>query len=621
MYRQKTVFLIILLLFAASFVCYSNMLHADFVWDDEFLVVRNSLIRVPLWSFQFFKQDILNTGFTHSLYYRPVQILSYAIDYRLWGLNPFGFHLSNIILHFINGVLLFFLVFKLTRSEFTAFFSSLFFIIHPIQTGAVSYVSGRGELLFFLFGFLYMRLYLCFKDKKNYFLFVLSLFFLTLSFLCKEAAIIFPVLLFLIGRLFLKEKKLRAMKFQAPGFILAGLYVIARYFFGHGQLRFLKGIDIKEVLFKYFIMVKELWGLILYPGDLHMRRELIFNNIYTIIFFCFFLFSGIVFYRQKKERNILLFSFIFYLTGLVPFVFSFGSFNVFAEHWAYLPGCGIFLFIAFEISKMLEKNRRFYKIFAATGIFFIVFLSALSTREYNEFWKDDSSLSNRILSFSDQDDSAMYYRILSARDSGKKDEVFERMREYAESYPDDPAVWYIKGRNTLAMGDVDAAEKDFEKVFNIAPGYVEGYMGLALIEFARGRNSEGICYLEKLVSVNSKNSEALLRLGTAYYSEGKTEEAFKAMRKAGEINAYDYNYLVNMGSLRAREGELQEAIKLFLRAIKIYPNVPLVHYNMGEVFRSVGEKKEAKKWFQKTIMIDANFSPAIQALQEMANSE
>jgi len=72
---------------------------------DEYLVVQNPLVRAPLFSFQIFRQDILSSNFTKTFYYRPIQMLSYAIDYRLWGMNPSAFHFTNILVHFLNVLL------------------------------------------------------------------------------------------------------------------------------------------------------------------------------------------------------------------------------------------------------------------------------------------------------------------------------------------------------------------------------------------------------------------------------------------------------------------------------------------------------------------------------------
>ncbi len=189
---------IILIIFTAVIVSYGNVLNSGFTWDDESLVAKNSLVRAPLLSFEIFEQDVLNTGFVYSIYYRPVQILTYALDYRLWGMDSAAFHLTNIILHFLNSVIVYFLTLKITRREAPAFFTSLFFAVHPAFTGAVSYISGRADLLFFLFGMSYMLLYLSFIEAERRLFLWGALVSFAVSLLCKEAALIFPVLLVLL---------------------------------------------------------------------------------------------------------------------------------------------------------------------------------------------------------------------------------------------------------------------------------------------------------------------------------------------------------------------------------------------------------------------------------------
>ena len=159
--------LIISVLFVAVFVCYAATLNAGFVWDDQFIILSNPLIRAPLWSFAPFKQDIVNSSFTYTIYYRPIQILSYAVDYRLWGMNSSGFHFFGIFLHFLNSILVFFLILKLVREKAIALLAAIFFAVHPAYSGAISYISSRADLLFFFFGFLSMLLYVFFKEKKK----------------------------------------------------------------------------------------------------------------------------------------------------------------------------------------------------------------------------------------------------------------------------------------------------------------------------------------------------------------------------------------------------------------------------------------------------------------------
>ena len=189
---KKQYTLISLTILAAVVVCYSSSLYSGFIWDDKFLVAENPIIRAPLWSGYLFTQDPANSGFSFTIYYRPMQMLSYALDYRIWGLNPFGFHLTNMLIHFFNGLLVFFLTKKITGREPLAIMASLLFVVNPAHAGAVSYISGRADLLMFFFGFLSMLCFYLFKKKGDSPHLAGSAVFFVFALLSKEAAIIIP---------------------------------------------------------------------------------------------------------------------------------------------------------------------------------------------------------------------------------------------------------------------------------------------------------------------------------------------------------------------------------------------------------------------------------------------
>ncbi|MFN3966660.1 MAG: hypothetical protein ACK4JE_03055, partial [Endomicrobiia bacterium] len=140
-----------LIILGVGFVCYWGALKNPFIWDDEETVVSNQFIRK--WSNlpKIFTYSLFGEKFSGASFYRPIQTASYFIDYAFWKLNPAGYHLTNLLIHILNTFLVFLIFRKLpVLNEFKitkAFFISLIFLIHPVQTESVVYVSGRGDLL------------------------------------------------------------------------------------------------------------------------------------------------------------------------------------------------------------------------------------------------------------------------------------------------------------------------------------------------------------------------------------------------------------------------------------------------------------------------------------------
>ena len=143
--------IIILILF--PLVIYSNSLFNKFVWVDHTQIIQKEHIIQGIDGFiNVFLQGM--PGFSASVqggYYRPIINLSYSIDYWIWGLNPFGFHLTNILAHTFTGFVLYFILLRILRQQSVAFLASILFLAHPIHTEAVAWVSGRADMIFTLF--------------------------------------------------------------------------------------------------------------------------------------------------------------------------------------------------------------------------------------------------------------------------------------------------------------------------------------------------------------------------------------------------------------------------------------------------------------------------------------
>jgi hypothetical protein len=152
----------------AIVLVYANTLVNQFVWDDNVTIVRNNFIKswsnVPRIFSKSYLSPFVRTGSSYSpdirvssgeTSYRPIATLSYMLDYSIWKLNPFGYHLTNLALHLINAILIYLLINALTRNKNTALLASLLFALHPVNSEAINNISNRKDLLAFLSIFAY----------------------------------------------------------------------------------------------------------------------------------------------------------------------------------------------------------------------------------------------------------------------------------------------------------------------------------------------------------------------------------------------------------------------------------------------------------------------------------
>src|SRR5215208_2773042 len=188
--RQRTdnglLYLTAAALAIAVFICYANSMGNDFVFDDQYLVLIYSRPR----SFSHLIEMLIDS-------YRPVRNLSYILDFAVWGANPFGFHLTNVLIHAANTVLVFFLVRHFRVGPVLSMLAALIFAVHPIQTDSVAYISGRRDVLFTLLYLAAFYAYLTYRERKSRVFFALFVILWALSLMSKEMAVSLPLIIFL----------------------------------------------------------------------------------------------------------------------------------------------------------------------------------------------------------------------------------------------------------------------------------------------------------------------------------------------------------------------------------------------------------------------------------------
>lgn len=605
--------LIALLLLAAVFVSYSPALEAGFVWDDEFLVVTNPLVRAPLWSFQPFKQDIVNSSFSHSAYYRPVQILTYALDYRLWGMSAPGYHLANILLHFANAFLVFLLALRVSRDKITALLCGLFFAVHPQQTGVVSFISSRADLLFFFFGFLYILFFLRGSGKaKNGPLFV-SVLFLLLALLSKETAVIFPAIMLAVGTIYFGRRI--PLKLYVPGFLAVLVYAIFRIFImraGTGGI--FSGVSPLELAGGYAAMAEKALAQIFFPAGLHFRSIGVLRpGVFVIAGGV--LTAAVLAVSLKDKRKTLFAALAFFLVALVPPAVSYAKFGVFAEQWMYLSSFGIFLFASSSLSGISLKRGSFSAGLVSVLVLSAVAFLALSAREYSSHWKDTRSLSERVLSSSPEDRVAVYYKAIALDRTHGLSGALDIMRGGKGS--GDPVKLYLKGRIALAAGEVDQAREDFAGALALKPGYTDAYTGMAFVCFVEGENAKGASYLRKALEANSSNREALLFLSRYHLARGEIPEALYNIEKALKFYPYNHEIIMGAGDVYAAIGDMPESARRYIKASRLYPERPEAYYSLGRVFYLSGDLDEAVDRAREAVRIDPSYQPAIELIRKV----
>lgn len=372
-------------------------------------------------------------------FYRPIPYLTIIFDYRLWGNNPFGYHMTNLSFHLFNVSLIFYLLKRLMQSNQTSLICALLFAVHPVQTEAVTYISGRSDPICALFLFSSFYFYLLYLESSTYnrFIFLsgsLSLFLLGLF--SKEIALLFPLILFSYDVCFLNSHLRTRLKRMSPFILLTAGFLLFRYLFVRWQ-------TIQMSLDKFYLIPNILLfylRLLVFPFNLHMQHNLQENDLLlkTTYFICAILViaSSILTISRLTKRKVMSFGLSWFLISLAPFLGILKLNSDVAEHWIYLASFGFFLMIA---RAKFCRNKLVLSLL-------ILFLSILTVQR-NFIWRNDVSIYKDTLK----------YR------------------------PGDPKLHYNLGNAYLRMDLLDGAYKEYSIAIELDPHYVYTLNNLGIV--------------------------------------------------------------------------------------------------------------------------------------------
>jgi len=409
--RMPLSFILAAIIVISGGFVYLNSLLNPFIWDDAFLVTSNLHIRSLSYIPRLFMENVYNQDMTGK-FYRPVLMGSLTLDYNTWGLDPFGYHLSNLFLHLANALLVYTVIRLIFRREALAFLTAALFVLHPVQTEAVTYISGRADPLsafFCLLSLYFFITYIGYDRFRRKFYFGISVLFFLLALLSKESAAIFPLILLFYEVCFRKEElKGRKPVKYAVYFIIILLYGIMRHFILlniKDALTVNAGFPILDRFCLIPSIILTYIKILLFPKGLHMERsnydferpEYFSDPRVALAFSILFAIAALLWLARKRHREAL-FGFGWFIFMLIP-VSGIVSINSFiAEHWLYLPSIGFFLLVS-SLFIGLFRLSSIRLCIASFIIIILAMLGALTIRQ-NYIWRNPVFFYKYTLKFS-----------------------------------------------------------------------------------------------------------------------------------------------------------------------------------------------------------------------------
>lgn len=608
--EHKTI--VAVFLFLICFGVFAPSLRNDFVWDDIFYI-KNS----P----DYFKVSNINSGLFLGIkghqgfsYYRPMLFISFAIDHELWGLSPFGFHLSNIIFYSISTVLFYLLVlfvleeFRVDGKEVKAFLSSLFFAFYPTHVEAASWISGRMDLLCSIFFFLAFVFHILSYRKLSFL--VLTGVCFSLSLLSKEVAVAFPIVVLgfdILSRRYKSRDNI--LRYAIYGililiyFYLRGRAILPESPGGdvqqstHATYKVLQMWEVLRVLLcSYLFYIKKL----LFPFDLNpfitavpQGFYYLVSSILVILLLCVISFISI---RRKEYVTAFSVFWIFITLGPSSFVTIFPvAATPLADRYLYVPSGGYCLLIGYliiELGKRVEYKKIGYALGFALCLSYLFF-----TIRGQGIWKND----------------LVFWEAVSKRS------------------PDRFVPHIDYGAALREAGKTDEAIQEFLTAFDLTNDSNKGAramtatnIGIVYIDKGDYKNAEE--WLLKAIDYDPTYENANFQMGYIYFVKWDLKNAEEWFLKALRYDPNDERVYYHLGATYLLMAERENytsgygmAEKYLTRALEISDSHGDTHLILAKVYVGLGEREKAKEHARKALQMGVT-EPLAKQAQDILNT-
>jgi tetratricopeptide (TPR) repeat protein len=545
--------------FSLGVLIYFNSLQGEFVLDDGRIIVKNIFITNFKYISLYF-QGKISSASPEQMFFRPLWMLSYNINYFLAKHRVWMYHLSNVIIHILNGFLLYLLLclfFPETDNKIKILTATIF-IVHPVNSEAVNYISARSDIL--CASFILASLYHFFKwdlaGRRNNLIW--SYTFMLLGCLTKEFAFALPV--FILGYLFITNKW-RKYKFYALPFFLIMILFVFGYWLVSGRkvgwnnpLYFVHNFLVQAKVALFYLR------LFMLPYGLTIVHEITPFSYWGglgelgVIFAVFFLAS-----KYKNSRFLL--GIIFFIIFMVPKLVKLNLPGM--EHHFYIPQIGLYISLISVLNKLNIKKA----LFILTGV---IFIFSTLTVSRNRVWRNGESLWLDAL----------------------------RKNPYSEYILTSLGLKYLRENKTdLAQRYLFKALKEcreIKKLTQIAKGIAEIYR-------RKGDLNKAEQILYALVKFYPQNVELLHNLGVIYAQQGKYKKAEQYYIMVLKINPYYLNSIFNLGLLYLKEGRILDARKLFYRCVELHHDFGRGYFYLGLISEQEENFDQAISWYKKAV--------------------
>jgi tetratricopeptide (TPR) repeat protein len=622
--------IICLSLVLLTIIIFSPIKDCGFInFDDDIYLYENAHLQSWLnWK---------SIGHAFSFYFsnwHPLTWLSWMLDYSIFGLNPFGYHLVNLLLHIFNTVLLFLILWRMTGALWPSAFVAALFAIHPLHVESVAWISERKDVLSIFFWMLTLGAYSYYVEHREWKIYVLVILFFALGLMSKSMLVTLPFVLLLLDfwplwrfsetrpslqipaaeikqEVSAKKKKSRkkdaekaAASIKAseivkpavpefkwsliyplllekvPLFVLAILSSIVTYVAQQkgGAVRSVEALSPVDRIGNAFVsyiayifkMILPVNLAVFYPHPGNVVWWQVLGAIVVLLAITVF-----VAWRIKKSPYLAT-GWFWYLGTLVPVigVVQVGA-QAMADRYTYIPLIGLFIMVAWGIAEISQKWNYRREILVSLSALIIFILSILTWKQVG-YWQNSITLYDHTLKVTENNG------------------LIHNNRGFA---------YYV-------LGDYRQAVADYSSAITIKPDYVTAYHNRGIAYGALGDHRRAIADFNYAINLKPDYSEAYNNRGKSYSALNDFHKALEDINKAITIKPEDATYYHNRGYVHFILGNPRQAMDDFSMAVRFKPDYADAYNSRGAVHYSTGNYRQAVEDCGKAIGLKPDFAGA-----------
>jgi Flp pilus assembly protein TadD len=608
--KNWSFFICLALTFATVAVFYQVRNFKFINFDDPVYVTENPNIQAGLtlnavkWAF--------TTGYAN--FWHPLTWLSLMLDWQMFGSNPAGFHLTNLLIHIVNTLLLFLVLKQMTNALWQSAFVAALFALHPLHIEAVAWVAERKEVLSTFFWILAMWAYLRYVKQPNVFRYLLTMLIFALGLMAKPMLVTLPFVFLLLD--YWPLERIRQLNWKVssrlilekiPFVVLAAVFSVVAFFVQQtgGAVSQFSELGLKFRIYNAFISYVKYIEKMIWPSGLSIFYPHPGYNVsisYALMSAFLLLVITILIVRFAKNHRYLVTGWFWYLGTLLPVIglIQVGR-HAMADRYTYITLTGLFIIIAWGVWELFAKFR--YKKIVLTQLALLTILAmSICTWFQTYHWRNSLAIFQHALDVNPDNYIAHGYMTSPLLEQGRIDEAIWHNSQALRIKPD-----YIDALNGMGValheaGRVDEAVVYYKKAIAIDPHTPEANANLGFVLASKGKFNEAIEHYE--IAMKTMDTPRVHRnYAQALFNLGRFEQAITEYRKALLTMPNDPNIINELGYVLARNEKFDEAITLYNQALRISPDRIDIHLNLGTALTSSGKFEDAVKEYDKILSI------------------